>query len=113
MGIVTDDVLSQKFRWLLADRMLHTINMLSLAGYLQSTTLIEHACPVHVFMEPALGCSLGLWFPAWIKRDARIFPPFTCRCPSAVALGAVVLPHIVATVSTDCLMICIVWISYC
>ena len=26
--------------------------------------------PFQTFMEPALGCGLGLWFPAWIKRCA-------------------------------------------
>jgi len=41
-------------------------------GYLQSTTIPEHACPVHVFMDTALGCSLGLCILAWIKHNAYI-----------------------------------------
>ena len=60
---MTDDVLSQKFRWLLTYRMLHTINTLWLAA----TCDLRHFLnlPVHSLFSwvVALGCSLGLIYP--------------------------------------------------
>jgi hypothetical protein len=70
MGVLTDDVLSQMLRRLLAYRIHHTINMLSLAGYLQSPVFDETAAPFPTFMEPALDCSLGL-SSLPVTHDAR------------------------------------------
>ena len=76
--------------------------MLSLAGYLQSRYLPEHACPFQYSVGTALGCSLGLITLTQIEHTARIEEPAPCRGYRAPFSGPVpVLAHDAATPHTD------------
>ena len=75
---MTVDVLLPKFRFLLGYRMLHTAYMLSLAGYLQSTSLADPTGPFRDFMDSALVC--GSDYLSLLGSNAMLaVPTFTCR----------------------------------
>ena len=75
---MTVDVLFQKFRCLLGYRMLHTNNILLLAGYSESPTLTDPTGPFQIFMDSALVC--GSDYLSLLGSNAVLAVPlFTCR----------------------------------
>ena len=73
------------------------LRMLSLAGYLQSLVIPEHACPFHTFMGTALVCCSD-FLPLPAEHDARISLFYLPVSPCAFRLPKLGdLPHIAAS----------------